>query len=71
MPPDTVNKVMAITELLLRRLLAHPSRPAVLFFNIAATHKDGGGTGLRPHCGQYGCYLFAEVLHACICAIAA
>jgi hypothetical protein len=31
--------VLAVTEVLVRRLLEHATRPAVLFLNVAIMHK--------------------------------
>ena len=55
------ERVLAITEVFVRRLLGHATRPAVLFLNIAIMHKDGGGDGIKAHCSQYGtCYTMGE-----------
>ena len=48
------EKMLAITEVLVRRIMGHETRPAVMFFNIATMHKvrarlgwEGVGGGTR------------------------
>ena len=51
-------RVMAATELLARRILAHPKKPAVMFTNVAVTHSRE----IKGECGIHNtCYSIGDI----------
>lgn len=57
---DQREDLQAITEQLVRRLLSHPAKPAVMFMNIAINHAHY--RPMKGDCSMYhSCYVMGEV----------
>ena len=56
--PLEQTRVMAVTELLVRRILAHPKKPAVMFTNVAVSSSKE----MKGDCGIHNtCYSIGEI----------